>query len=90
MICISPYAFAGHVSHVQYESASVLRFIEDRWHLTPIAAADSRAMSAHIGCLNAGQKPRAFVPIAASQPAWKRAAAPAGYSASRQPEGDGD
>jgi phospholipase C len=91
MICISPYALAGQVSHVQYESASVLRFIEDRWHLTPIAAADTRATSAHIGCLNARQKPRAFVAVPAAQPDWSRdAAVPAGYSADRPLEGDGD
>ena len=33
LLVISPYAKHGHVSHVQYETASVLRFAEDLWGL---------------------------------------------------------
>jgi phospholipase C len=91
MICISPYAFAGTVSHVQYESASVLRFIEDRWNLSPMAAADRRATSAHIGCLDAAQKPRAFVAIRAASPDWSRDVGfPPRHPAGDSSSGDGD
>ncbi len=94
MLCISPYAFSGTVSHVQYESASLLKFIEQRWNLAPIAAADARATSAHIGCLNAAQKPRPFVPITSTGDSFVRPRSePAflhGYEARRLQESGGD
>jgi len=43
LIVISPYAKHGSVTHVQYETASVLRFIEDNFGLAPLAASDLRA-----------------------------------------------
>jgi len=43
LIMISPYSPAGRVTHVQYEIASVLRYIEDNFGLAPLAAADARA-----------------------------------------------
>jgi phospholipase C len=33
LLCVSPYAKQGYVSHVQLESASVLRFVEDTFGL---------------------------------------------------------
>ena len=38
LIVVSPYAKHGYVTHVQYETASVLRFIEDNFGLPPLAA----------------------------------------------------
>ena len=41
LIVISPYAKQGYVTHVQYETASVLRFMEDNFGLAPLAASDA-------------------------------------------------
>jgi phospholipase C len=43
LIAISPRAKTNYVSHVQYESASILAYIEHQFGLAPMAAADSRA-----------------------------------------------
>jgi phospholipase C len=65
---ISPYAKHGYVSHVQYETASVLRFAEDLWGLSQLAAADRRAVSPAADCFDFSQRPRAFVKIEAPLP----------------------
>ncbi len=65
LLVISPYAKKDHVSHVQYETASVLRFGEDLFGLAQLAAADKRATSPAGDCFDFNQKPRAFVPIKA-------------------------
>ncbi len=65
LLVISPYAKHGYVSHVQYETASVLRFAEDLYGLGQLAAADARAASPALDCFDFSQKPRAFVPIKA-------------------------
>jgi phospholipase C len=43
LIAISPYAKKKYVSHVQYETASVLRFIENQFGLQTLGGADARA-----------------------------------------------
>ncbi len=45
LIVMSPYAKKNYVSHVVYETASVLRFTEDLFGLRRLAAADARANS---------------------------------------------
>jgi len=65
LLVISPYAKQRHVSHVQYETASVLRFAEDLFGLPQLAAADKRATSPAGDCFDFSQKPRKFVPIKA-------------------------
>jgi phospholipase C len=65
LLVISPYAKKDHVSHVQYETASVLRFAEDLWGLDQLAAADKRATSPAGDCFDFTQKPRAFIAIKA-------------------------
>jgi phospholipase C len=65
LLVISPYAKKNYVSHVQYETASVLRFAEDLFGLAQLAAADARATSPAADCLDFTQKPRKFVPIKA-------------------------
>jgi phospholipase C len=65
LLVISPYAKHGHVTHVHYETASVLRFAEDLYGLGHLAAADARANSPADDCFDFSQTPRAFVPIAA-------------------------
>ncbi len=57
LLVISPYAKHGYVSHVQYETASVLRFAEDLFGLAPLAAADRRATSPAADCFDFAQKP---------------------------------
>ena len=67
LIVISPYAKQNYVSHVQYESASVLRFAEDLFGLAQLSAADTRATSPAADCFDFNQKPRTFVPIKAPE-----------------------
>ena len=45
MLVLSPYDKHDYVSHVHYEHASVLRFIEDNWGLPPLGISDERAAS---------------------------------------------
>jgi len=42
-IIISPLAKKGFVDHTQYETVSILRFIETRWDLAPLGERDGRA-----------------------------------------------
>ena len=65
LLILSPYARENHVSHVHYETASVLRFAEDLWGLSQLAAADARANSPAKDCFDFSQEPRPFVEIAA-------------------------
>lgn len=68
LLVISPYAKKNYVSHVQYETASVLRFAEDLWGLNQLAAADARANSPAADCFDFSQSPRPFVSIKAPLP----------------------
>jgi phospholipase C len=69
LIVISPYARQNHVSHVQYETASVLRFVEDVFGLAQLSASDARATSPAADCFDFSQQPRKFVPIRSPQDA---------------------
>ena len=60
LLIVSPYARHGYVTHVQYETASVLRFIEDNFGLVPLAASDQRAADPVGDALNYNQSPRRF------------------------------
>ncbi len=65
MMVVSPYAKHGHVSHVRYESASVVRFIESIFSLPTLATADAR--SSDLGdCFDFAQIPRQFAPVSQS------------------------
>ncbi len=68
LLVISPYAKQNYVSHVQYETTSVLRFAEDLWGLGQLAAADTRANSPAADCFDFTQSPRPFVKIKAPLP----------------------
>ncbi len=57
------------MSHVQYETASVLRYAEDLFGLSQLSAADMRATSPAGDCLDFNQTPRKFVPIKAPKDA---------------------
>ena len=65
LLVISPYAKQNYVSHVQYETASVLRFAEDAFALGQLATADQRATSPAADCFDFSQSPRKFIPIKA-------------------------
>jgi phospholipase C len=65
LLVISPYAKHNYVSHVEYETASVLRFAEDLFGLGQLAAADARANSPAKDCFDFSKPPRAFVKIKA-------------------------
>ncbi len=43
LLIISPYAIAGYISHTQYEASSVLKFVEERFGLPPLAERDAIA-----------------------------------------------
>lgn len=61
MIIISPYV-QTHVEHTQYETASVLRFIEDNWALGTLSQEDARATGLE-NAFNFSQTPRPFQTI---------------------------
>ena len=68
MLIVSPYSREtsssqpGYISHTQYETASILKFIELNWSLAPLQVPDMRATS--IGdALDYQQKPRLFTVI---------------------------
>jgi len=67
LIVISPFAKKDYVSHVRYETASVLRFAEDLFGLPQLSAADRRATSPAADCFDFSRKPRRFVPIQAPE-----------------------
>lgn len=60
LLMISPYAKQGYVTHVQYETASVLRYIEDNFGLPPMAASDERANDPATDAFDYNQPPRKF------------------------------
>jgi phospholipase C/uncharacterized protein YjdB len=43
MLIISPYALAGHISNTLYESSSILKFVEEKFGLAPLATRDTNA-----------------------------------------------
>ena len=43
LITVSPYAKHGYVSHVQYETASITRYIEEAFHLGSLGQRDATA-----------------------------------------------
>jgi phospholipase C len=63
LLVVSPYAKRGYVSHVQYETGSILRFIEDQFGLGRLAASDRRATSPAKDCFDFKRAPRPFVPF---------------------------
>lgn len=59
LLVISPYAKRGYVSHVQYETSSIDRFIEGIFSIATLARSDSRATDLN-DCFDFTQAPRAF------------------------------
>ena len=65
LLVISPFAKRDYVSHVHYETGSLLKFTEDVFGLGRLAAADTRSNSPALDCFDFMQPPRPFVPIGA-------------------------
>jgi phospholipase C len=66
-IIISPYAKAATVSHTQYESGSILKFIEETFNLPSLGYTDARATSIS-DSFDFTQKARGFKKIPAKYP----------------------
>lgn len=62
MMVISPYAKHGYISHVQYESTSVAKFIESVFGLPALGVADTRANNLD-DCFDFTQQPNTFTPF---------------------------
>ncbi len=68
LLIISPYAKANYVSHTQYEHGSILRFIENQYHLPQLAASDARANDPAADSFDFTQNPRRFKRFKTSAP----------------------
>ena len=67
LLMVSPYAKRGYVTHVQYETASVLRFIEDNFGLPHLAASDARASDPVNDAFDYRRNPRTFRKIGGAE-----------------------
>jgi phospholipase C len=67
LLVVSPYAKAGYISHTQYETASIVKFVEGNWNLPPMQLPDDRATSIS-DTFDFSQKPRTFTVISAPHP----------------------
>ena len=68
LIMLSPYVKHDYVSHVHYETASVLRFAEDLFGLGQIAPSRHARELARSDCFDFSQPPAKFVKIKAPLP----------------------
>lgn len=66
MLIVSAYAKKGYVSHVPYEHASILKFVEDQFGLPRLADSDKRATSPAKDCFDFNHAPRKFHVIPSS------------------------
>ncbi len=64
MIVVSPYAKPGYVSHRQYELGSIVRFVEDNWHLPRLGTTDVRSADFVDDFFDFTRPPRKFEPTA--------------------------
>jgi phospholipase C len=68
LLIISPYAKQAYVTHVQYETSSVLRYIEDNFGLSHLAKSDARANDPATDAFDYNQQPRTFTKFGGSKP----------------------
>jgi phospholipase C len=70
LLIVSPYAKNGSVTHTQYETSSVLRFVEDNFNLPQMAKSDARANdpASDAAIFDYAQSPRKFKKIAGAKP----------------------
>src|SRR5262249_52792008 len=68
LLVVSPYAKAGHVSKVQYEFGSILKFVEETFGLPSMHSIDANATDDRANgladCFDFAQQPRPYAPIA--------------------------
>ena len=69
LLIVSPYAKQNDVTHVQYETSSVVRYIEDNFGLPQLAPSDTRANDPATDAFDYTQKPRPFRKITGGKPA---------------------
>jgi phospholipase C len=62
LIVVSPYAKAHYVSHLQHEFGSILKFVEETFHLGSLHTTDVRADDLS-DCFDFSQRPIQFKPI---------------------------
>lgn len=62
---VSPYARTGYIDRTTLDFTSILRFIEDNWHLKSLSTRDAAAKSL-VGAFDFHQVPRkaSFIPVA--------------------------
>ena len=61
---VSPYAKAGYISPTIYQFGSILKYVEDNWHLGSLGTSDRLAKSIK-DCFDYSQTPIEFQPIPA-------------------------
>ncbi len=64
-IAVAPYAKAGYIAHAQYETGSIVRFVEDNWDLGRLGTTDEDSADFVNDFFDFAQKPREYVPIQA-------------------------
>ena len=42
-LLVSPYARMGHIDHTLLDHTSILKFVEENWHIAPLATRDAKA-----------------------------------------------
>lgn len=63
LLAVAPYAKAGYIAHDDYQTGSIVRFVEDNWELGRLGTTDEDAPSFVKDFFDFSQKPRKFVPI---------------------------
>jgi phospholipase C len=89
LIVVSPYAKQGSVTHTLYETASVLRYIEDNFGLPQMAKADARANDPadDSAVFDYAQQPRAFKKFKGAKPTSYWLKLEGGSANARRPAG---
>lgn len=64
-LIVSPYARPGHISTTVYQFGSILKYIEQNWHLGSLGTTDVKVKSI-IDCFDYKQSPIKFRPISSS------------------------
>ena len=63
LLMVGPYTKQNYVTSVQYETGSLLRFVEDQYGLARLSASDARANSPEGDAIDFTQQPRSFTPF---------------------------
>src|SRR5581483_6600825 len=63
-LIVSPYAKQGYISPTNYEFGSILKYIEENWHLGSLGTTD-RTSTSIVDCFDYSQRPIQFKTIRA-------------------------